>query len=110
MQEGQLLMTQVDRDRLVTLRKAKRKLITQREAAEEMGLSVRQVKRLLHGMKKQGDKAVIHGLRGGPSKRRIGERIEQKAVRVLMGYDYSVFVTTLGSDDLARPHALMASR
>ncbi len=64
-------MTQVDRDRLVTLRKAKRKLITQREAAEEMGLSVRQVKRLLHGMKKQGDKAVIHGLRGVPSKRRI---------------------------------------
>ena len=41
MQEGQLLMTQADRDRLVTLKKAKKKLIKQREAAEELGLSVR---------------------------------------------------------------------
>src|SRR6266446_856208 len=110
MQEGQLLMTQVDRDRLVTLRKAKRKLITQREAAEEMGLSVRQVKRLLHGMKKQGDKAVIHGLRGVPSKRRIEERIEQKAVRILRGDDYSGFGPTLASEYLASQHAIMASR
>src|ERR1035441_5704556 len=46
MQEGQLLMTQTDRDRLVTLKKAKKKLITQRQAAEELDLSVRQVKRL----------------------------------------------------------------
>ena len=32
MQEGQLLMTQADRDRLVALKKAKKRLITQREA------------------------------------------------------------------------------
>jgi hypothetical protein len=32
MQEGQILMTQADRDRLVTLRKVKKRLITQREA------------------------------------------------------------------------------
>jgi hypothetical protein len=37
MQEGQLLMTQADRDRLVALKKAKKKLITQREAAEGVG-------------------------------------------------------------------------
>jgi len=36
MQEGQLLMTQADRDRLVALKKAKKKLITQGEAAEEL--------------------------------------------------------------------------
>ena len=41
MQEGQLLMTQRDRDRLVTLRKAKKRLITQTQAAEELELSVR---------------------------------------------------------------------
>src|SRR5450755_4644343 len=48
-------MTQADRDRLVTLKKAKKKLITQREAAEELGLSTRQVKRLLYALKKRGD-------------------------------------------------------
>jgi hypothetical protein len=60
-----------DRDRLVTLKKAKKKLITQREAAEELGVSTRHIKRLLHASKKRGDKGVIHGLRGKPSNRRI---------------------------------------
>ena len=39
MQEGQLEMRAKDRDRLVALRKAKKRLITQRQAAEELGLS-----------------------------------------------------------------------
>jgi biotin operon repressor len=66
-------MNQAERDRLVTLRKAKKRLITQRQAAEELGISVRQVKRLLVALKKRGDKVVIHGLRGQPSKRKIDE-------------------------------------
>jgi DNA-binding Lrp family transcriptional regulator len=81
MQEGQLLMTQADRDRLVTLRKAKKRLITQRQAAEELGLSVRQVKRLIYALKKRGDKAVIHGLRGKPSNQRIAKTVEEEACR-----------------------------
>ena len=60
-------MTQADRDRLVALKKAKKKLITQREAAEELELSIRQVQRLLDAMESRGDKAVVHGLRGQPS-------------------------------------------
>ena len=46
------------------MRKAKKRLIKQRQAAEELKLSVWQVKRLLYGLKKRGDKAVVHGLRG----------------------------------------------
>src|SRR5450432_2922228 len=38
MQEGPLLMTQADRDRLVTLKKAKKKLITQRESSGRLFL------------------------------------------------------------------------
>ena len=44
---------------MVTLKKAKKKLITQRAAAEELGISTRQVKRLLYAMKKRGDIAVV---------------------------------------------------
>jgi hypothetical protein len=55
-------MTQADRDRLVTLKKAKKRLITQREPAADLGLSIRQVKRLLKEPKRRGDRAVIHGL------------------------------------------------
>jgi hypothetical protein len=54
MQEGQLLMTQADRDRLVALKKANKQLITQREAAAELELSVRQVQRLLDGLQQRG--------------------------------------------------------
>ena len=78
-------MTQADRDRLVTLKKAKKKLITQREAAEELGVSMRQVKRLLHALKKRGDKAVIHGLRGKPSNRRIDETHRERGGEDLVG-------------------------
>jgi len=45
--EGQLLLNQADRDRLVALKKAKKKLITQEEAAEELGITERHVRRLL---------------------------------------------------------------
>jgi predicted ArsR family transcriptional regulator len=40
-------MTQAERDRLVTLKKAKKGLITRQEAAAELGVSERQVRRLL---------------------------------------------------------------
>jgi hypothetical protein len=38
-------MTQAERDRLVCLKKAKKRLITQKQAAEEIGVSERQVRR-----------------------------------------------------------------
>ena len=60
-------MTQRDGDRLVALKKAKRKLITQREAAEEIGQTERHVRRLLVKLRKKGDPAVLQALRGQAS-------------------------------------------
>src|SRR5256885_8479493 len=99
MQEGQLLMTQVDRDRLVALKKTKKKLITQGEAAKELRLSIRQVQRLLEAVKERGDKAVVHRLRGKPSNRKIEEAIEKKAVQVLSMPVYEGFGPTLAAED-----------
>src|ERR1039457_173761 len=110
MQEGQLLMTQRDRDRLVTLRKAKKRLITQTQAAEELGLRVRQVKRLLDGLKKRGDKAVVHGLRGRPSNRRMEESVEKNAVKILGQDVYQGFGPTLAAEYLRKKHKIEASR
>src|ERR1700674_4450973 len=110
MQEGQLLMTQADRDRLVTLRKAKKDLITQREAAEELELSIRQVQRLLDRLQDRGDKAVIHGLRGVPSNRRIEEKIQQQAVKILSAPVYEGFGPTLAAEYLGKKHGIEASK
>jgi biotin operon repressor len=103
-------MTQADRDRLVTLKKAKKKLITQREAAEELGVSVRHVKRLLNRLKKCGDKVVVHGLRGKPSKRKIIESTEREAVRILSSSIYQGFGPTLAAEYLVKKHAIQVSK
>ncbi len=53
------MMTQRDRDRLVVLKKALKRLIPQNQAAQELGISCRQVKRLVGGLREKGDKVVI---------------------------------------------------
>ena len=103
-------MTQADRDRLVTLKKAKKKLITQREAAEELGVSTRHVKRMLAALKKSGDGSVIHGLRGKPSPRRIPEATEKKAVKILSAEVYTDFGPTLAAEHLRKLHGIDASK
>jgi transposase len=110
MQEGQLLMTQADRDRLVTLRKTKKRLITQRQAAEELGVSVRHVKRLLYALRKRGDKAVVHGLRGKPSNQRIAKSVEEEAMQILSADLYKGFGPTLASEYLADKHDIEVSK
>ena len=103
-------MTQAERDRLVTLKKAKKRLITQKEAAEELGITERQVRRLLAALKKRGDKAVIHGLRGLESNRRIEVEQQQEAVRILSEPVYRGFGPTLASEYLAKRHRIEVSR
>src|SRR5713226_3671841 len=76
-------MTQAERDRLVGLKKAKKKLITQKQAAEEIGVTERQVRRLLRKLRRKGDRAVIHELRGRASNRKLPAEMQQRAIRVL---------------------------
>lgn len=103
-------MTQGERDRLVALKKAKKKLITQREAAGELGITERQVRRLLHAMKRRGDKAVVHALRGLPSNRKVDVETQQKAVEILSRPVYLGFGPTLASEYLAKKHKIQVSR
>ena len=103
-------MTQADRDRLVVLRKVKKRLITQRQAAEELELSVRQVKRLLRVFKRYEDKAVIHGLRGRPSNRLIEDSVEKQAVKILSAPVYQGFGPTLAAEYLRTKHGIEASK
>jgi Helix-turn-helix domain len=72
-------MTQQDRDRLVALQKAKNGLITQRQAAAEIGQSERHIRRLLKKLKTKGDAAIVHGLRGRPSNRKLDEKTKRAA-------------------------------
>jgi transposase len=103
-------MTQGERDRLVALKKAKKKLIMQREAAKELGITERHVRRLLQQLKRRGDKAVVHALRGERSNRKIEEVTRQKAIEMLSQEVYRGFGPTLASEYLAKKHDIEVSR
>ena len=103
-------MTQRDRDRLVVLKKAQKRLITQEQAAQELSLTTRQIKRLLRRLREEGDKAVVHRLRGRPSNRALPEALCQKAVAILSREVYRGFGPTLASEYLEKKHRLKIGR
>lgn len=103
-------MTQRDRDRLVALKKAQKKLITQKKAAEELAITERQVRRLLRKLKEDGDKGIVHGLRGRPSNRKLSEEIKAKAIEILSMDVYRGFGPTLASEYLSKKHQIQIGR
>lgn len=103
-------MTQQDRDRLVALKKARKGLITQRQAAEEIGQTERHVRRLLKRLKSKGDRTVVHALRGRPSNRKLDEKTRQNALEILGREVYRGFGPTLAAEYLASKHDIHAGR
>ena len=103
-------MTQAERDRLVALKKAKKKLITQKQAAEEIGVTERQVRRLLRKLRRKGDRAVIHELRGRASNRKLSAEAEQQAMAVLSDPLYRGFGPTLAAEYLHKLHQITVSK
>jgi len=95
-------MTQAERDRLVALKKANKKLITQKQAAEEIGVTERQVRRLLRKLRRKGDRAVMHELRGRASNRKLPAEMEQRAITILSDPVYRGFGPTLAAEHLSR--------
>jgi len=103
-------MTQAERDRLDALKKAKKKLITQKQAAEEIGVTERQVRRLLRKLRQKGDRVVIHELRGRASNRKLPAEREQRAVAVLSDPLYRGFGPTLAAEYLHQRHEITVSK
>jgi hypothetical protein len=102
-------MSQGERDKLEWLKRAKDGLITQREAANKMGVSDRWVRKLLKGMKKRGDGVVVHGLRGRASNRKIATKTQKKAIQLLQQPDWHDFGPTFASEQLAKRHGMELS-
>ena len=103
-------MTQAERDRLVALKKADKKLITQKQAAEEIGVTERQLRRLLRKLRRKGDTAVIHELRGKASSRKLPAEMEQQAITVLSDPLYRGFGPTLAAEYLHQRHQITVSK
>jgi transposase len=102
-------MSQEERDRLEWLKRAKDGVISQREAARRMGVTDRWVRKLLKRMKRQGDRVVVHGLRGRASNRRIATKVQAQAIELLKQPDWHDFGPTFASEQLAKRHGIELS-
>ncbi len=107
--EDILTMSQKELKRLYIIRKAIDKRIKQREAAELLELSQRQVRRLVKRVREESDKGIIHRLRGSKSHRAIVEAIKEKVLALCRGR-YAGFNPTFASEKLFERNKIKISR
>ena len=109
MEKDLLEMSQRERDVLKVMALVLKGQRTQAEAGRLLRRSVRQVRRLVRRLERQGDAGVIHGLRGRPSNRAREPRVKAKALRLYRKH-YGDFGPTLASEKLASGHGLAVPR
>ena len=100
MEEEPMALSTRDRDRLKVLSEAKKGLITQKQAANQLDITERHVRRMV--TREQGDRSVLHGLRGQPSNRRMLDADKQNAIALLSTAEYADFGPTLASEYLGK--------
>jgi len=94
-----IMATQEELKSLHVIRKAIDKVITQREAAETIGVSERQVRRKIDRIRQEGDKGILHQSRGKPSNRAMPEKMRNEILKMFK-VKYSDFGPTLASEKL----------
>jgi len=85
-------------------------VVTQRQAAEKVGVSDRWVRKLLVRMQTDGDGVVVHGLRGRASNRQIDEQVQTRAIELLKQPEWHDFGPTFASEQLAKRHGIQVIR
>jgi len=110
----ELLMSQGERDRLKVVhelvrgRKEGRRL-TQAQAGALLGLSERQVRRVVRRYQAEGDAGLMHRSRGQPSNRKAPAAFRAEVLR-LVEERYKGFGATLASEKLAEHEGLVVNR
>jgi hypothetical protein len=104
-----LMLSGKERDRLKVLHELQGGHLTQGEAAGQLGISDREVRRLLSRIAAEGDRGVVHRLRGRASNRRLPESLRSRALKLVKA-KYRDFGPTLASEYLAQDDALEVSK
>ena len=82
--------------------------LKQVEAAEVLGLTDRQIRRIVKRVKEEGERGVVHQGRGKPSNRQTSEEIRNQVLK-LYGERYSGFGPTLASEKLCEVEGISIS-
>jgi hypothetical protein len=97
-----LTMSRKERERLTIMTGVKRKELSQVQAAELMGVSYRQSKRVWRRYQTEGDVGLVHRLRGRPSLRRKPPALRAQVLARYEEERYADFGPTLMSEELAK--------
>src|SRR3974377_1339257 len=97
--EGIIVARAKELRNLHIVRKVLEKEITQGEASEILGLSLRQIRRIVKRVRVEGDQGVIHRSRGRPSNRRIPDEVRDKVIGLYRS-QYGDFGPTLAAEKL----------
>src|SRR4030065_1556474 len=81
------------------IRKVSEGILKQKDAAELLLISDRQVRRVIKRVREEGDRGVAHRSRGKPSNRRLLEKTREKVIR-LYRQMYNGFGPTLAAEKL----------
>jgi transposase len=109
MAEGDLVMSVSERDRAHLVRQVVEHRLSQREASERLGISIRQVKRLLRSWRRQGDAGLVSRQRGRASHNRLPETLRTQ-VMALLRDKYPDFGPTLAAEKLLELDGVKVSR
>ncbi len=98
--EDRIAMRQHERDVLKVVQSVVDGKRSQAEAARFMDMTDRHVRRLAQRLVEEGDRALVHGLRGRPSNRRLDEGLRAKILKTYR-MCYVDFGPTFASEKLA---------
>jgi len=102
-------MSKKEIDRLGVIQEVINKRIRQKEAAQMISLSSRQVRRIIHKVRIHGETAVVHGNRGKPSQRKFPEEFKEKVVETVRKKYYD-FGPSFAAEKLEATDNLPVSR
>ena len=103
-----LQMSKKELTRLEVIGRLKAKKMTQKKAAEALGISVRQVKRLCKNYREKGAAGLVSQRRGKPSNNRLPAETKQAAIDLLHAH-YADFGPTFAHEKLIEKHGLKLS-
>lgn len=103
-----LTMSRRELDRAEWMQRLRERRTTQAQAAEHLGVTVRQVQRLLRAYKADGAPALVSKKRGRPSARRLPTRLREQVLR-LVRERYVDFGPTLAQEKLEESHGVKVS-
>jgi len=102
---GTVTMSARELDRLEVLGRVAERRLTQRQAAEQLALSERQVRRLCRALGQQGAAGLVSRKRGRPSNRKLPAAVRDQAL-ALVRARYADFGPTLAAEKLAEQHGV----